>query len=327
MMRQVAFAGLLALSALSLLPSFGLPTFAKSGGGADETFTLRADVRLVLLDVSVRDRAGAFVPGLSKDDFSVFENGREQTIKVFTNRDIPVTMGVVVDSSGSMTPKSHEVLKAADLLIRESNLQDELFVLNFNDRVHHGLPEGVAFSSDRKQLHDALYRGRPAGKTALYDALISALKQLGKGSRGRRVLVLISDGKDNASEHTRQELLSRAEDSMTTIYSIGLYERGSEDQDPALLRKLASVTGGDAYFPSTLDAMDGVCERIARDVRQRYTVGYTPAEAADGGSSELRQIRLRVKGPGNARLAARTRSSYRFEQEAKPAQSGTKAAR
>jgi len=311
MIRCVAMAGLLAANVLSLLPS--LERVSPLDSSDDETYVLRTDVRLVLLDVSVKDHAGAFVSGLTKDDFSVFENGRAQQIKVFTNRDLPVTAGVLVDASYSMTPKRYEALKAAELFIRESNPQDEMFVLTFNDKVRRGLPEGVLFSSDMKQLHEALFRGKPIGKTALNDAVVAGLKQLEKGTRDRRTLVLISDGGDNVSEHTRQELLRLVEGSVTTIYAIGIYEPGSQDQDPSLLRKLAKVSGGEAYFPTSPEQMSEICDRIAKDIRQRYTVGYTPSGPVTG-ADDLRQIRLKVKGPGNAKLIAKARTSYRYDQ-------------
>lgn len=307
MRRVLAVASLLAsgAAAVSLFPSFA---------SGDEQGLIRADVRLVLLDVSVKNHDGAFVPNLTKDDFSVYENGRAQNIKVFTSRDLPVTMGIVVDSSLSMSPKRYDVLRAAELLLHESNPSDEVFVLNFNESLRAGLPPGVSFSSDPKLLHDALYRGHPVGKTALYDAVIASLEQVKKGSRDRRMVVLISDGKDNASHHTRQDLLNQLEDSAATVYAIGLYEPGSDDQDPALLRKLARISGGEAYFPLDLSQLPSICHKIANDIRERYTVGYTPSESAAGASNPLRQIRLRVKGPDNSKLIARSRNSYRYDQ-------------
>lgn len=312
-MRQFA-AVLLTIATGSVL---SVPSFSVYGQATrfldSDNYTLRSDVRLVLLDVSVKDRAGGFVTGLSKDSFAVYENGREQPIKVFTNHDLPVTVGVLVDNSFSMNPKREEVLKAAELFIHESNVEDEVFVLNFNDKVRQGLPQGVQFSSDPKQLHDALYRGRPIGKTALNDAVIGGLKQLRSGTRDRRTLVVISDGGDNASTHGRAELMRLVEESMVTVYTIGLFEAGDPDQDPALLRKLAKASGGEAYFPASLNEMSDVCSKIAKDIRQRYTVGYTP-HAPTGDKSELRKIRLRVTGPGNSKLIATARGSYRYDQ-------------
>jgi Ca-activated chloride channel family protein len=286
------------------------PSFALVDVRTDEGYTLKSDVRLVLLDVSVKDGSGSIVRGLPKDNFSVYENGHEQQIKVFTNRDMPVTVGVLVDNSFSMTPKRNEVLKAAGLFLKESNPQDEVFVLNFNDKVKAGLPPSIQFSSDIDQLRQALSRGKPIGKTALNDAVVAGLKQLQNGHRDRRTLVVISDGGDNASEHTRAELMKFVEESMATVYTIGIYEQGDPDRDPALLKRLARVSGGDAYFPNTPAEMSDICERIAKDIRERYVVGYT---ASGGEKAELRKIRIKVKSLENNNLSATSRTSYRYE--------------
>jgi len=301
---------LIALTSALLFPS----TYETKAQPPSEDFTLRSDVRLVLLDVSVKNHDGFSVSGLSRENFTIYEDGHAQPIKVFADSDLPVTVGLLVDASYSMTPKRNEVLNAAMVFIRESNPADELFVLNFNETVRAGLPKGINFSSDRTQLRDALYRGKPMGRTALNDAVIAGLKQLSSGTRDRRTLVVISDGGDNASEHKRAELLSAIEESMATVYTIGLYENGDPDRDPALLRKLANVSGGQAYFPTSRDEMGDVCSRIAKDIRQRYTVGYTPTPP-HGDKNELRKIRINVQGPGNSKLTARARTSYRYDHQ------------
>jgi VWFA-related protein len=155
---------------------------------ASDDFTIHNDVRLVLLDVSVEDHPGNFVPALSKQNFTVLENGQPQTISVFDNQDAPVTMGIIVDESASMTPRRGQVVVAAGYLIAESNPQDEVFVLNFNDSVKPGLPEGVLFSDKIPDLRAALNRETPRGKTALYDAVADGLRQLEAGTRGRKTL-------------------------------------------------------------------------------------------------------------------------------------------
>jgi len=283
-----------------------------SGGPDEPGFTIRSDVRLVLLDVSVKDRAGALVSGLSKESFAVRENGRPQTITVFANEDLPVTVGIVVDESASMRSKRTEVLTAAMTFVKESNAQDEIFILNFNDKVKRGLPEGVLFSDNTQQLRDALYRGAPQGKTAFNDAVIAGLKQLQLGRRDKKTLVVISDGGDNASQHTRKEMLAMADGSIATIYTIGIYDADDPDRDPGILRELARISGGEAYFPESLDDMVPVCQRIAKDIRARYTLGYVPK--ADNGAGSLRHISVHVSAPGRGKLTAHTRTSYRYEE-------------
>ena len=282
-------------------------------GAADNPpdFVIHSDVRLVLLDVSVKDHAGGWVAGLSKDDFRVDENGRRQDITVFADNDIPVTVGILVDNSRSMTPKRAEVLAAASTFITESNPHDEIFVLNFNDTVKPGLPKGVLFSDDVLQLRAALSRGFPEGRTALNDAVVDGLRQLQQGKRDKKTLVLISDGGDNASRTKRGEMINLVEGSLATIYTIGLFDTGDMDKDPGILKKLAKITGGVAYFPDGADDMIQACHRIAKDIRTRYTLGYPPL-ASNGGP--LRHIHVHVSAPGRAGLIARTRMTYRYDE-------------
>jgi VWFA-related protein len=275
-----------------------------------QDFVIRSDVRLVLLDVSVKDRAGGFASGLSKDNFAIFENGAAQPITVFASNDVPVTVGILVDESRSMVPKRADVLSAAETFIAESNPQDEIFVLNFNDSVKRGLPEGVLFSDNPDQLRSALYRGTPKGRTALDDAVVDGLKQLELGRRDKKALVVISDGGDNASQHTRREVLDLVERNIATIYTIGLFEAGDPDWNPGLLKRLAGISGGETHFPTDPEEMTAVCRTIAKDIRARYTIGYVPP-VKNGGS--LRHIRVNVSAAGRSRLVARTRESYRYE--------------
>lgn len=274
-------------------------------------FVIRSDVRLVLLDVSVKDRDGGWVAGLSKDNFRIDENGARQDITVFADNDIPVTVGILADNSRSMGPKRVEVFSAASAFIEGSNPHDEIFVLNFNDTVTCGLPKGVLFSDDIRQLHAALSRGIAEGRTALNDAIVDGLQQLQKGKRDKKTLIVISDGGDNASQHNRREMLDLVERSLATIYTIGLFDTGDPDRDPGILRKLAGISGGQAYFPESAEDLTQTCKTIAKDIRTRYTVGYSPA-ASNGGS--LRRIRVHVSAPGHTGLMARTRQSYRYEQ-------------
>jgi Ca-activated chloride channel homolog len=276
-------------------------------------FVIRSDVRLVLLDVSVKDRDGGYVSGLSKDNFRVDENGARQDITVFANNDIPVTAGILVDNSRSMTPKRGEVFSAATMFIEQSNSHDEIFVLHFSDSVKRGLPNSVLFSDDIGQLRGALSRGFPAGRTALNDAIVDGLQQLQQGKRDKKTLIVISDGGDNASRHNRREMLDMVERSLATIYTIGLFDSGDGDRDPGILKRLARITGGIAYFPHSAQEMTEACKGIAKDIRTRYTVGYLPP-ASNGGL--LRRIRVRVSAPGRPGLSARTRVSYRYAEAA-----------
>jgi Ca-activated chloride channel family protein len=301
--RKVAIAG--AISLFALVVFIGAPEKARPD------YTIRTETRLVLLDVSVKNADGGFASGLSIDNFQVLENGRPQKISVFDNHDVPVTVGILVDESYSMTPKRADVLAAAQIFIEESNPHDEVFVLNFNDAVTHGLPPGVLFSDNPEQLRAALYSGVPGGKTALNDAIVAGLEQLKLGRQEKKTLVAISDGGDNASTHKRREMLDMAERSLATIYTVGLFDPEDQDRDPRILERLAKLSGGAAYLPQSLKEMVPVCRNIAKDIRTRYTIGYVPP-AQNG--PEPRHIQVRVSSPDHARLIARCRSSYRYDE-------------
>jgi len=283
--------------------------FARGQDGGEPGFVIRSDVRLVLLDVSVKDRDGRIVTGLPKESFRVFENGIAQEITVFANNDVPVTVGILVDESRSMLPNRARVIVGAETFIGSSNPEDEVFVLNFSDSVTRGLPEGKLFSSDPEQLRQALDRGLPRGKTALNDAVIEGLELLERGTRGKRALALISDGGDTASRATRREMLDRLERSIVTVYAVGLLSPDGAEEDPGLLRQLARISGGEAYFPASADGLAGVCLEIAADIRSRYTLGYKPAPFGMGGP--LKRIQVTVTSPSHAKLTAHTRESYR----------------
>ena len=274
-------------------------------------YTLRSDVVLVLLDVSVKDDQGRFVPGLVKGNFRVFEDGKAQRITVFDAEDRPVTLGILLDESLSMTPKRREALAAAEALIAESNRHDEVFVLHFNETVTPGLPPGVAFSGNIQQLRAALSRGAPSGKTALNDALVAGLRHLGLGQRDKKTLVLVSDGGDTASEHSRRETLDMVQRSIATIYTIGLYDPNDPDHDPGFLRRLAKMSGGEAYLPSSPKELLPLCRQIAKEIRTRYTIGYTPDWRP--GANSPRRMQVRASAPGHVQLRVRARSSYRYE--------------
>ncbi|MGA2589032.1 MAG: VWA domain-containing protein [Bryobacteraceae bacterium] len=277
-------------------------------GDTAENFTIRADVRLVLLDVSVTNREGGLVAGLTQDKFRVFDNGKPVDLSVFANNDVPVTVGILVDESYSMAPKRKDVLDAALTFIEASNPRDEVFVLNFNDTVRRGLPHGVLFSDNIAQLQAALDRGRPEGKTAFNDAIVAGLRQLELGKRDKKTLVLISDGGDNASRSNRREMVDLVEKSAATIYTIGLFDEGDVDRNPGILRQLAKMTGGEAYFPETPAGMIPVCRDIATSIRTRYTLGYRPP--AEEANRTRHRIRVEVAAAEHGRLTARTRTGY-----------------
>ena len=262
------------------------------------------------------DRAGSY-PGLSKENFKIYENGKPQEITQFANADIPVTVGIAVDESGSMRPKRSEVITAALVFNQASNPMDETFIINFNEKARRGLPDDVLFSDNVQQLRKALYQGLPEGRTALYDAIMMSLDQLEFGRRDKKTLVVISDGGDNHSQHTLDDVTRKVLTSVATIYTIGLYDEDDPESNEGVLKKLAQVSGGVFYHPQTLDEIVPICRQIAKDIRTRYTIGYVPS--AEGKAA--RHIKVMASSPGHPKLVVRTRTSYVFS----PDQAGSSA--
>lgn len=270
-------------------------------------FTISANVELVLLDVSVRDAQGGFVSGLGKDAFTVIEDGKPQTITQFANQDVPVTIGLIVDNSGSMRAKKPEVITSALVLLQASNPQDEVFVINFNDKVRRGLPDMVPFTDDVPTLRSALTSTDPVGRTALYDAVLAGLRQLDMGRRDKKTLVVVSDGGDNISTHSFKETEEAVLESRATIYTVGIYNDEDRDKNPDVLKKLARVSGGVCYLPKQLSEVQDICRQIAKDIRTRYTVGYVPQNTNKAG---VRHIKVEAHSAEHAKLIAHTRTSF-----------------
>jgi VWFA-related protein len=264
---------------------------------------------MVVLHATVKNSKGVLVSGLGKDDFQVYEDGVLQQIKHFSHEDIPVTVGLVVDNSGSMRPKRPEVITAALAFARSSNPDDQMFVVSFNEHVAFGLPAETAFTDKVAILEVALSRIAADGMTALYDATTAGLEHLKKGNRDKKVLIVVSDGGDNASKHNLSEVMSLAGRSEAIIYAIGVFEEEDRERNPRVLKRLAKATGGEAFLPKSLTEVVPICERIAHDIRNQYTLAYIPTNQRRDGL--YRGIQLKAGSPeGGKRLLARTRAGY-----------------
>jgi Ca-activated chloride channel family protein len=271
-------------------------------------FKVRTDVELVLLDVSVKQANGGYVSGLAKGNFQIFEDGELQKITEFSSADVPVAIGLVMDDSGSMQFKRPEVITAGLIFIGASNPQDQMFVVNFNDKVRRGLPETVPFTDDLRLLRAALAQDAPEGQTALYDAVAFALKHLELGRRDKKSLVIVSDGGDNVSKHTLKEVMLLIQESRATIYTVGIFAPDDPDRNPRVLERIAKISGGESFFPRGLDEVVPICRQIANDIRHRYTIGYIPVHA--GNKTALRKIHVMARAPDRGKLVVRTRTSY-----------------
>ena len=300
---------LIALIGLVITPFVsGAQGSPPSQNGSGDEYTLRLDANMVILSATVLDRHNIPVSGLDKGDFQVYEEGKLQQIMQFSHDDIPVTAGILVDNSGSMGPKRDGVIAAAMAFARSSNPQDQMFVVNFNDRVSFGLPPGMPFTDRQEELKLALSRIRTIGQTSLYDGIVDALDHLNQGTRDKKVLILISDGGDNVSKHSLAQALGMAKQTTAIIYAIGIFDEQDGDQNPTVLRRLARETGGEAFFPESSKEVISICEGIARDIRSQYTLAYVPAIAAEDGS--YRTVEVRASAHGRGRLSVRTRAGY-----------------
>jgi Ca-activated chloride channel homolog len=271
--------------------------------------SIRMTVGLVVLHATTENKKGVSVSGLDKNNFEVFEDGIAQHIETFSHEDVPVTVGLVVDGSGSMRHKHDDVLAAAQTFAHASNESDEMFVVNFNEHVSFGLPDDVPFTSKSVPLQLALAKSPISGQTALYDAMAASLDQLKRGTRDKKVLIVISDGGDNASKYSNlKQITTLAVESNAVIYTIGLFDETNLDRNPGALKQLAHATGGEFFQPETISEVVPLCAQIARDIRNQYTIAYTPTNAAQDGA--FRAIQVRAKSSGRDRLVVRTRPGY-----------------
>ncbi len=303
--KAIGFATLL----LMVLVSYAGYQAPPAGQGPDPgSFRISVDVALVVLHATVTNGQGSVVSNLREQDFEVYENGVPQHIRLFKNEDVPVTVGLVVDHSTTMRPKIAEVTAAAKTFARSSNPEDEMFVVNFNEVVTLGLPATIRFTDSTTELEHAITRVRTGGLTALYDAIAKGLEELQAGTRDKKVLIVVSDGGDNSSQRSLDQVMKLAGQSSAVIYAVGVFDEEDPDRNPGVLKRLARATGGEAFLPDQITEVVAICERIARDIRHQYTIGYVPVNPARDGSYRAIRVLARTKDQG--KLSVRTRTGY-----------------
>jgi Ca-activated chloride channel family protein len=271
-------------------------------------YTIQRSVDLVVLHVSVTDEHGQFVPGLKEENFRVFEDNTEQKISVLRQEDVPVSMGLLIDNSGSMEDKKDKVNAAALMFVQTSNPDDEVFVAHFNDKYYFDLD----FTNNTGALKKSLEEAEPDSSTALYDATGRALDHLRSGYLDKKVLLIVSDGEDNSSHESLDQALQQAQHSSALIYAVGLLREEkpeSAERDRQALLALTRATGGSALFPETLEEVASTCRQIARDIRHQYTLAYYPTNTRKDGSFRSLRVEI-VPPPGAGSLSARTRTGY-----------------
>jgi len=273
----------------------------------DEAATFRADTRLVVLHASVLDKKDRLVTDLKRDDFKVYENGVQQQLKVFRREDVPVSLGIVIDNSGSMREKRQRVEVAALALVKASNPQDEVFIVNFNDEAFLDVP----FTSDIAKMQEGLARIDSRGGTAMRDAISGAIDEMkAHAKKDKRILLVITDGNDNTSSITLERLVEKCSsaDMPIAVYTIGLLneeEKREAKKAERALNALTRASGGLAYYPKQAAEVDALAVKVAHEIRNQYILAYTPSNPALDGT--FRQIRVQVQGRG---LQVRTRTGY-----------------
>ncbi|SRR5579871_595350 len=287
-------------------PSAQSPAAQQRGQNDDGTYVIRKDVDEVLLHATVVDDKQHIVTNLERNAFTVFEDGKAQTIINFHHEDIPVAMGIVIDNSGSMREKRAKVNQAVLNLVRASNPQDQIFVVNFNDEYY--LDQD--FTNDLLKLKEALEKIDAKGGTAFYDAVVASADNFRFAKLERKVLFVVTDGEDNASSQTLEQAVKRLQqENGPAVYAIGIL--GEEEHPRRAKRALEIITqrtGGLAFFPKTLDEVDNISRQVAHDIRNQYTIGYRPTNPRSSGG--FRQIRVEAKEKGHGKMTVRTKSGY-----------------
>jgi VWFA-related protein len=281
-------------------------------------YTIAVDVNMVVLHATVVDSKGRMINGLRKENFTVYENDVAQKLSVFSQADIPVTIGIVIDDSGSMRDKRAAVNAAALTFVKTSNPQDQVFIVNFNDNYYLDTPGD--FASNIEELKSALDKIDSRGGTAMRDAIHASLDHMKLASRDKKVLLVITDGEDNGSRYTIEEVVKYLQRGNTLLYSIGLLGenepgglfkvRGAGPKRARkVLEQLAEVSGGEGYFPKSLEEVEAICVQIARDIRNQYTLAYYPTNAKKDGT--FRAVRVEARPVrGDSKLVVRARPGY-----------------
>jgi VWFA-related protein len=301
--RQAIFGGVSAALAAGRLAAFG-----QQPAASDEDPVFRSDTRLVVLHATVIDSRGRLVDNLPRSAFTVMENGAPQEVKVFRREDVPVSLGLIIDNSGSMRDKRQKVNTAALALVKASNPQDEVFIVNFNDEAFLD----QTFTSDVSKLEEALTKIDTRGGTAMRDAVTMSMDYLKeKGKRDKRVLLVVTDGDDNTSSesNTLEKLVAKAQQQEVLIYCIGLLndeERRKAKRAQRAMNALATASGGLSYFPREADEVQTLAVQVAHEIRNQYIIAYSPSVQSLDGS--YRRIQVTARGPN--RPMVRTRSGY-----------------
>ena len=303
------------LAAATFLWAAGMAAAQPSTPPVDDVPVFRSETRLVVLHATVVDKNGRLVTNLPQSAFKVYENGVQQQLRLFRREDIPVSMGIIIDNSGSMRLKRKKVESAALGLVKASNPQDEVFIVNFNDDAYLDVP----FTSDIKKMEEGLARIDSRGGTAMRDAISMSIDEMkAKAKKDKKIIFLVTDGNDNTSAITLERLVEKVRQSEILVYALALLneeDRGEAKKAKRALEALAAASGGTVYYPKDLVDVEKLALDVAHEIRNQYVLAYSPLNAVLDGS--FRQICVTVDGPGKP--AARTRNGYYATPEPRPA--------
>lgn len=316
-MRLMALVSILVASSVALPAS----SAARSRGPQDRP-TFKANSELVVMHVSVRDRGGRYITGLTQDAFTVIDDGQPQKLEMFSAEEVPASVGILIDNSNSMQPNRDRVIASALAFARHSHPEDEMFVLTFNETVQHAFGPRVIADVDPGVFAQSMASAIVArGMTAIYDGLIAGLSRLEHAMHTRQVLIVVSDGGDNASKAKLDDVLTRVHNSDATVYSVALVDPLVRDgSNPGLLRRLARATGGEFYAPRKTGDVAQAFERISTDIRSAYTIAYTPTTSGNGTEERRRRtVRVYVRSKDGKVLNVRARDGY-FEKSSEERQ-------
>lgn len=282
----------------------------------DQDFKIGVNVDLVVVHTAVVDKSGKFVSGLKKDSFKIFEDGVGQNIVSFSQEDVPVSLGMVIDTSGSMRDKFDSVIKAALAFIRASNPNDETFLIGFNDEVE--LIED--YTNDIDLISDDLNNTMVTGGTALWDAIYLSVQKAHNGSKPKKALIVISDGEDRDSYYKLDEMVAKVQESDVQIYGIGFlhdapekglfghWTKSEPEKAHDALQRISDETGGKAYFPKDISDIHTIVSQIAYELRNQYSIAYTSTNSARNGT--WRRIKVTLDSPANSGMRVRYRNGY-----------------
>jgi VWFA-related protein len=279
---------------------------------AQERPTFRANSELVVLHVSVRDRGGRYLTGLEKDAFTVIDDGKPQTLEMFSADEVPATVGFLIDNSNSMRPNRERVIASSVAFAGSAHPKDEIFVLTFNETVRRAWGPAIAGEMNAGAFASAMDAAIVArGMTAIHDGILAGLERLRHARHTRQVLIVVSDGDDNASTATMEQAVSQVRQSDATVYTVALMDRLVKGGNRGLLKRLARETGGEFYEPRNVDDVPRTFEKIAKDIRNAYTLAYVPTPGSGPAADQRRRtVRVYVRAGNGRVISVRARDGY-----------------